>query len=438
MFDILSSKMLSAIKGVNKESHITEKNSAEIIRQIRMSLLAADVNFKVIQKFITNIKDEIINTTISHTTSPEQQVIAIVHKEIQDLLGNEISPLTMNHAPTIVLMVGLQGSGKTTTSAKLANLLKKKGYTGMIIAADIYRPAAIEQLQTLGKQINVPVYERGEKNPVEICTDGIQHAIEQKYEYVIVDTAGRLQIDENMMNELKQIVKKINPHEVLIVVDGMTGQEIINVAAEFDRNVKLTGTIITKLDGDARGGAALSIRSITNIPIKYIGMGEKIGELSEFHPKRMADRILGMGDIETLIEKAGEVMEEKSAKKIANKFLEGRFTLDDLINQLRQIKKIGKFSAIMKMIPGAPKLTKDQKDLAEEKLENMEILVNSMTMEERQNPKLLEYASRKKRIVKGSGKSIQDYNKLLKEWKVMKEQSKNLKSMFSKQGNKFF
>lgn len=441
MFDFLEKRLQKTINNLNKKTILEENDINEITREIKLSLLEADVNLLVIKSFINNVKSKIIGSELIGKLNPGQQMVKIVHQELIDILGKETKEIKLqNNLLNKIVMVGLQGSGKTTSTAKLAAYFRKskKASKILLIAADIYRPAAIDQLKTLGKQIDIDVYEEGiNVKPQIIVENGLKKAYDEKYDLVIIDTAGRLSINEELMNELVDIKKIAKPNEIFFVLDAQAGQEIINVAKEFDKHLNLTGAIITKLDSNARGGAALSISYLLNKPINFIGTGEKINNLDVFHPKRMADRILGMGDVLSLVEKMEEVIDKDKAKKLGNRLFSGSFDLDDLLQSLYQIKKMGSLSKLIKLIPGVKGIDTSKIQGAEAKIKLFEILISSMTMQERKNPKLLKNASRKNRILKGSGRTAQEYNSLVNEFeqmsKKMKEMTKNMKM-----GNGFF
>ncbi|WP_322908331.1 signal recognition particle protein [Mycoplasmopsis felis] len=437
MLDFLEKRMQKTIEKISKKITLNEADILEIMRDIKLALLEADVNLKVVKEFISKVKEKALEEKIVGKLNPSQHFIKILHNELISILGSKTQELKIDKKPYIILMTGLQGSGKTTATAKLAYYFKKKKMIQkpLVVAADIYRPAAVEQLVTLAKGIQIDYYEQGVNLPVnDIINNALIKAKENNNDLIIIDTAGRLSIDEPLMNELKEVKKISKPDEVLFVADSLSGQDIINVAKTFNENLKLTGTIITKLDSDARGGAALSLRYILNIPIRFIGTGEKVSNLDLFHPERMADRILGMGDVMSLIEKAQDVIDEDKATKMVHKMFSGDFTLDDLLEQIKQVKNLGKFSKILKMLPGnlSSKISEDQIDKAEEKMYVFQILMSSMTKRERMNPKLLKQASRKERILKGSGRTAQEYNKLISDYesmvKRMSEMSKNFKS----------
>ncbi|WP_322912947.1 signal recognition particle protein [Mycoplasmopsis felis] len=437
MLDFLEKRMQKTIEKISKKITLNEADILEIMRDIKLALLEADVNLQVVKEFISKVKEKALEEKIVGKLNPSQHFIKILHNELVSILGSKTQELKIDKKPYIILMTGLQGSGKTTATAKLAYYFKKKKMIQkpLVVAADIYRPAAVEQLVTLAKGIQIDYYEQGVNSPVnDIINNALIKAKENNNDLIIIDTAGRLSIDEPLMNELKEVKKISKPDEILFVADSLSGQDIINVAKTFNENLKLTGTIITKLDSDARGGAALSLRYILNIPIRFIGTGEKVSNLDLFHPERMADRILGMGDVMSLIEKAQDVIDEDKATKMVHKMFSGDFTLDDLLEQIKQVKNLGKFSKILKMLPGnlSSKISEDQIDKAEEKMYVFQILMSSMTKRERMNPKLLKQASRKERILKGSGRTAQEYNKLISDYesmvKRMSEMSKNLKS----------
>jgi signal recognition particle subunit SRP54 len=427
-FESLSDKFQLIIKKLKGETRLSEKNMDDMLKEVRVALLEADVNFKVVKEFSNHVKEVAIGQKVFDKLNPGQMVVKIVHDELENLLGSDESKLQLsNNGPTVIMLVGLQGSGKTTTAGKLALLLKKKyGKKVLLCACDVYRPAAIEQLTTIGKQIGIDVFSLGTNvDPVIISEKALEKAKNEHYDVLIIDTAGRLQIDDKLMNELVNIKNNVNPNEILLLVDAMAGQDAVNVALSFNEKLKLTGVVISKLDGDARGGAALSIRKLTGVPIKFAGVGEKISDLDEFHPDRMADRILGMGDIMTLVEKAQSEMDEKEMKKSVNKMMEGQFGLDDMLSQLKQVQKLGSLGGLARLIPGMPKLTEEQKQKAEKEMRDTETIINSMTMEERRNPSILKN-SRKVRIAKGSGMSNMDVNKVLKKYEQMKQASKML------------
>ena len=426
IFEGLSEKLQETFKKLRNRGKLNEKDVKAILKEVKMALLEADVNYKVVKNFVKKIQERAIGHEVMESLTPGQQVIKIVNEELTELMGGQKSELLIsNKPPTIIMMVGLQGAGKTTHSGKLARMLKQKGKSPLMIAADIYRPAAIKQLQVLGERIDVPVFSMGDqKNPVDIVKAGIKHANSQDNDIVIVDTAGRLHIDEAMMDELKSIKKKIKPQEILLVVDAMTGQDAVNVAENFDKALGIDGVVLTKLDGDARGGAALSIKAVTGKPIKFTGMGEKLDALEEFHPDRMSSRILGMGDVLSLIEKAEVNLDEKKAKELEEKIRKNEFTFDDFLEQMQQVRNMGPLDQIMGMIPGmsgAKQLKNLQVD--EKQLDHIQAIISSMTSEERRKPELIK-GSRRRRISSGSGTSTQEVNRLLKQFKQTKKMMK--------------
>lgn len=430
-FESLQDRFQGIIKKLRGQSKLTESNMDEMLKEIRMALLEADVNFKVVKEFLNNVKTKAIGQQVFTKVSPSQMIVKIVHDELEELLGADTSEIHFEiNKPTIIMMVGLQGSGKTTQAGKLAKLFKKKfAKKVLLVACDVYRPAAIEQLKTIGKQIDVEVYSKGDKeNPVQIAKEAVAKAGLEKFDVVIIDTAGRLQIDEILMQELVNIEQEIHPTECLLLVDAMAGQDAVNVANAFNEKLTLTGMIMSKLDGDARGGAALSIKHLTGVPIKYIGVGEKIDDLEIFYPDRMADRILGMGDVVSLVEKVQEEIDEKSAKKAANKMMSGTFDLNDMLAQMEQINKLGSLGGILKLIPGLPKISEEDQEKAAKQMVKTKAIINSMTMEERKNPDILKN-SRKLRISKGCGMNPSDINRLLKQFEQMKVQMKEMNRM---------
>lgn len=415
--------VISKIKGAGK---ITEENIGEIIREIRIALLEADVNYKIVGEFINNVKEKALGEEVKKSLKPSDLFVKILRDELIELLGKEEVPLITDKKPTIVLMVGLQGSGKTTTVGKLGNIVRKKyGKKPLFVACDVYRPAAIDQLKTLGKSLNIPVYGEENNNPIEIAKNGIQYAKENNCDYILIDTAGRLHIDENLMDELINIKNEINPTEILLIIDAMMGQDAINVIKSFDEKLPLTGCILTKMDGDTKGGVALSLRHLTNVPIKLIGDSEKLDGLSEFVPARMADRILGMGDIVSIAEKASEIIDEEETLNTAKKLKKGNFDLEDFLTNMKQIKKLGPLENIIKMLPGARKMGLNNINIDPKQLARVEAIILSMTIEERRKPEILK-ASRKQRIAKGSGTSVEEVNRLLKQFEQMKIMMKQI------------
>ena len=424
MFNNLTEKLNSAFKVLKGQGKITEINVAETLKEVRRALLEADVNFKTAKEFTSNVKNKAIGQNVLTTLNPGQLMVKIVKDELTTLMGESSEGINLSESFSIVLMSGLQGSGKTTFSGKLASfLIKKKSKNPLLVACDVYRPAAIEQLKIIGEKIGVEVYfDDEEKNPVKIAQDAVRYAKEKGNNLVIVDTAGRLAIDEKMMNEIKDIHQAINPQETLFVVDSMTGQDAVNTAKAFNEILNFDGVILTKLDGDTRGGAALSIKSVVNKPIKFIGTGEKMDAIDVFHPERMADRILGMGDIVSLVEKAQDLYDEKQARILNKKIAKSQFGLDDFLDQIKKIKQMGNLKDMVNMIPGASKAMGDN-EIEEDSFKHIEALIYSMTPKERSNPKIID-VSRKKRISKGSGLEIQELNKLLKQFEQMSKMMK--------------
>lgn len=431
MFENLSDRLERSFKILKGEGKITEINVAETLKDVRKALLDADVNFKTAKTFTETVKEKAIGQNVLTALKPQQLMVKIVHDELTALMGGSSVDINLKGSPAVILMSGLQGSGKTTFSGKLANLLKtKRGKRPLLVACDVYRPAAIEQLKVLGEQLSVPVFsDEAQKNPVRIAEDAIKHAKQMGYDVVIVDTAGRLAVDEQMMNEISAIKKAINPQEILFVVDSMTGQDAVNTAKEFNDRLDFDGVILTKLDGDTRGGAALSIRSVVNKPIKFVGTGEKMDALDVFHPERMADRILGMGDIVSLVERAQEQYDEEEARRISKKIAKNQFDFEDFMSQIQQIKKMGNIKDLASMIPGVGKQLKDI-DIDDDAFKGIEAIIHSMTPYERRNPSSLN-GSRKNRIAKGSGTTIVDVNRLLKQFDQM---SKMMRMATVKQG----
>ena len=436
-FEALQEKFSRIVKTIKGESKLTEKNMEAMLKEVRIALLEADVNYKVVKVFVSNVKEKALGQQVYTKLNPSEMVIKIVKDELVELLGSDRSELAYNkNKPTIIMLVGLQGSGKTTTAAKLANLMKNKLKKKVLLAAcDVYRHAAIDQLAQLASEVKVDLVNMGDKvNPVDIALKAKEKAYNDHYDVLIIDTAGRLQIDEPLMEELKNIKEKVKPDEILLLTDALAGQDTVNVAKTFNDTLGLTGDIMSKMDGDSRGGAALSISYVTGVPIKFIGTGEKITDLDIFYPERMAERILGMGDVLSLIDKVQENIDEKEAKKAVNKMMGGKFTLDDMLDQMKQVKKLGSLKSLMKLIPGAPKISDEQFKLVEDEMKNFEVIINSMTKEERENPEILKN-SRKCRIAKGSGKTNADVNRVLKKYEEMKKQTKLLKEM--KKGGRF-
>lgn len=428
MFESLGDRLQNVVSKIKGYGKITEDNISEITREIRLALLEADVNYQVVKEFISTVKEKALGEEVAKSLKPGEQFVKIVKDELVELLGGEKKDLNINGNPATLMLVGLQGSGKTTTISKLANYLRKKyKKKPLLVACDIYRPAAIDQLKQLGKELNIPVYDEGTNNPVNTVKNAINYAKENNLDYVLVDTAGRLHIDTELMEELQNINNNVSMDEILLVVDSMTGQDVINVINGFNEALPLTGAILTKLDGDTRGGAALSIRHLTNIPIKFIGVSEKMDGLEEFYPERMATRILGMGDIMTMLEKAESVIDEESAMKAAKKMEKGTFDLEDFLEQLHQIKKLGPLENIIKMLPGTKKMGLNNVSINPKDLAHIEAIIQSMTPKERKNPEILK-ASRKIRIAKGSGRSVEEVNRLLKQFEEMKKMMKMMKN----------
>jgi signal recognition particle subunit SRP54 len=432
MFESLSDRLQGVFQRIGNRGRLTEKDIDEAMREVRRALIEADVNLGVVKEFIAAVKERSVGSEVLKSLSPGQQVIKIVNEELVTLLGTDQVPLARaNQAPTIIMLVGLQGAGKTTHAAKLGVHLRKAGQTPLLIAADVYRPAAVNQLQALGKQINLPVYDEGTgESPLKIVEHGVRVARDKGNATVIIDTAGRLQINEQLMQELVDIKNLVKPHEILLVADAMTGQEAVNVAREFNEQVGLTGVIMTKMDGDARGGAALSIRRVTGVPIKFLGTGEKIDALEAYYPDRLASRILGMGDVLSLIERAQSQFDENEAKALEKKVLSGKFDLEDFLNQLQQVKQMGPINQLLEMIPGLGAAARKQDiQVSDDDLKQIEAIIRSMTSEERRNPQLIK-GGRRKRIAKGSGRQIHEINELLTQFKQMQK----MMSAFGKGG----
>ena len=426
MFESLGDRLQNALHKIKGYGKITEDNISDMMREIRLALLEADVNYKVVKEFTNNVKEKALGEEVASSINPGDLFVKIVKDELTELLGGESEPLNMKGDPAILMLVGLQGSGKTTTAGKLANFLRKKhSKKPLLVACDVYRPAAIDQLVQLGKQLNIEVYEEGKKDPVEIAENAIQYAKDNKFDYVLLDTAGRLHIDEELMNELDNIEKKVHPQEILLVIDSMMGQDAINVITGFSDQLPLTGVILTKLDGDTRGGVALSVRHLTNVPIKFIGVSEKLDGLDSFDPERMAGRILGMGDIISLVEKATETIDEQEAERTAKRMQQGKFDLEDFLSTMKQMKKLGPLENIIKMLPGAKKMGLTDVKIDPKQMAHIEAIVLSMTPQERKNPDIIK-ASRKTRIANGSGTSVQEVNKLLQQFDQMKKMMKQI------------
>ena len=428
MFENLSDRLQNVMHKIKGYGRITEDNISEMMREIRLSLLEADVNYKVVKEFTNNVKEKALGSDVNSKLSPGEEFVKIVKDELTELLGGDSVPLEVNGNPTITMLVGLQGSGKTTTIGKLANYLRKNyKKKPLLVACDVYRPAAIDQLKTIGKELNIEVYSEGKKDPVEITSNALEYAKENNFDYVLIDTAGRLQVDDTLMEELQNISSKVNPHEILLVIDSMMGQDAINVINGFNDKLSLTGVILTKLDGDTRGGVALSVRHLTHLPIKFVGISEKMDGLSEFHPDRMASRIIGMGDVLSLVEKVSSEIDEKDAEDLVKKMGKGTFDLEDFLKQLNQIKKLGPLENLIKLIPGAKKMGLNNVKIDPKQMAHIEAIVLSMTPYERAHPEVLK-ASRKKRIADGSGMQVSDVNKLLKQFEEMKKMMKMMQN----------
>lgn len=444
-FEGLSERLQSTLSKMRGKGKISETDVKEMMREVRLALLEADVNFKVVKQFVNDVKERAVGQDVMKSLTPGQQVVKIVHEELSNLMGSDVVPITFSQKPpTVVMMVGLQGAGKTTTTGKLANLIRKKhNRSPLLVAADIYRPAAIKQLETLGKQLDLPVFSLGDQvKPEEIVTKALEYAKTNHHDFVLIDTAGRIHIDETLMGELENVKTIAKPNEIFLVVDSMTGQDAVNVADSFNEKLGITGVVLTKLDGDTRGGAALSIKAVTGAPIKFVGLGEKLDALEPFHPERMASRILGMGDVLSLIEKAETQMDQDAAKELESKIRDASFTFDDFIEQLAQVKNMGPIDELLSMLPGAGKM-KGLKNVQidEKQLDHVEAIIRSMTKHERANPEVLN-ASRRKRIAKGSGRSIQEVNRLIKQFddmkKMMKQMSGQMKGKKKGLGLPFF
>ncbi len=428
MFENLSERLERSFKLLKGEGKITELNIADTLKDVRRALLDADVNYKVAKQFVDDVRAKAIGQNVLTAVKPGQQMVKIVYEELTALMGGDLVDVNLKGNPAVILMSGLQGSGKTTFSGKLANMLKtKRKRHPLLVAGDVYRPAAINQLQVLGEQINVPVFtEEGNKNPVDIAQKAIKHAKSAGFDTVIIDTAGRLAVDEEMMNEIEAIKKAVEPQEILFVVDSMTGQDAVNTAYEFNQRLDFDGVVLTKLDGDTRGGAALSIRNVVNKPIKFIGLGEKIDAIDAFHPSRMADRILGMGDIRSLVERAQAQIDEEEARRMQKKIAQNKFDFEDFLSQIQQIKKMGNLKDLASMIPGMGKVLKNI-DIDDNAFKGVEAIIRSMTPKERQNPQIID-GSRRKRIATGSGTSIQEVNRLLKQFEDTRKMMKMMNS----------
>ncbi len=426
MFEDLTAKLEATLKKIRGHGKLTEKNIAESLKEIRRALLEADVNYRVVKDFVERVRQKAVGEQVLRSVTPGQQIVKIVHDELIELMGKSRAEIKMaGIPPTIVMLAGLQGSGKTTFAAKLANFLRKKGHHPMLVAADIYRPAAIRQLQVLGKNLNIPVYAEDSRDAVAICKHAVKAAREQGRDVLILDTAGRLHIDEEMMQELERIKAELKPQEILFIADGMTGQDAVTAAKEFLERLDFDGVVLTKMDGDARGGAALSIRAVTNRPIKFLSVGEKPDAIEPFYPDRLASRILGMGDVVTLVEKAQEAIDVEEAKKLEKKLRKEEFTLEDFYAQLQQIKKMGPLEQILSMIPGIGKQLKNV-PVDDKAFVRVEAIINSMTPEERRRPQIIN-GSRRRRIAAGSGTRVQDVNQLLRQFEEMRKMIKRMK-----------
>jgi signal recognition particle subunit SRP54 len=443
MFESLGDRLQAVFDGLKRRGKLTEADVDKAMREIRLALLEADVNFKVVKSFVERVRERAVGHEVMQSLTPGQQVVKIVHDELINTLG-EPGRLNLGlQSPAVIMLVGLQGAGKTTMAGKLALHLRRQGRRPLLVAADVYRPAAIDQLETLGRQIDIPVYSEGtDANPVKLAANGVNYAKAQGLTTVILDTAGRLNIDEMRMDEIRALKQKLQPAETLLVADAMTGQEAVRVASDFNNAVELTGLIMTKIDGDARGGAAISMREVTNVPIKFLGTGEKLSAIEVFHPDRLANRILGMGDVMTLIERAQDTLDQEEAQRAGQKLMEGDFDLDDFLKQMQQIKKLGPIGKLMEMIPGMNQAMKDvDMSNAEQDLKRIEAVIQSMTPYERRNPKIIK-ASRKRRIATGSGTSVQEVNGLLRQFREMQTMMKQLrkgrgKGLASLLGGKF-
>ncbi len=426
MFEYMGDRISNAIKNIRGMGKITEDNISDAMREIRMALLEADVNYEVVKEFVRNVKEKALGMEVSKSLKPDELFIKLVKDELVSLLGTDYVPLETSKNPTIVMMVGLQGSGKTTTVGKLSNMLRKKYKKNpLLVACDVYRPAAIEQLETIGRELNIKVYSEGKNNPVDIVKNALEYAKENKHDYIIIDTAGRLHIDDKLMDELVNINSIATPNEILLVIDAMMGQDAINVIKGFNDKLPLTGAVLTKMDGNTKGGVALSVRHLTNIPIKFLGTSEKMDGLSEFYPERMAERILDMGDILSIAEKVNDVINEDEAKDLTKKMQKGKYDLEDFLTNLKQIKKLGPLENLLKLIPGARKMGLNNININPKDFAHIEAIILSMTPYERRHPEVLKN-SRKLRISKGSGRSVEEINRLLKQFEQMKTMMKQM------------
>ena len=426
-FENLSEKLGAVFKKLKGRGVVTEKDIKESMREIKLALLEADVNYKVVKDFVAKVSERAVGADVLESLTPGQQIIKIVNDELTALMGSENTRIEFSKNPTVVLMAGLQGAGKTTFCAKLAGFMRKKhNKRPLLVACDIYRPAAIKQLQVVGKQLDIPVFEMGtDTTAVKIAKSAIEHAKAHGNDFVIIDTAGRLHIDDELMQELEDVKAAVNPDEILLVIDAMTGQDAVNIAENFNNRLEISGVIVTKLDGDTRGGAALSVKAVTGKPIKFCGVGEKLSDIEEFHPDRMASRILGAGDVLSLVEKAQEAFDEKDALALEEKIRQNTFNLDDFLNQMQQMKKMGPLTSLLKMVPGIDHKALDNTNIDERKLDRVEAIIKSMTMAEREKPEIIN-ASRKKRIAAGSGNQVSDVNLLLKQFEQMQKMMKQL------------
>lgn len=428
MFETLSDRLEKVVKNIKGHGKITEDNIDPMLREVRLALLEADVNYQVVREFTSKVKEKALGEEVKKSLSPGEMFVGIIRDELEDLLGGEAAPLNLSGNPATLMLVGLQGSGKTTSIGKLANFLRKKhSKKPLLVACDVYRPAAIDQLKQIGKELNIEVYEEGKGDPVKISLNAINYAKENGYDYVLIDTAGRLHIDDVLMEELKNIKEEVHPMETLLVIDSMMGQDAINVIKGFNENLELTGVILTKLDGDTRGGVALSVRHLTNVPIKFVGVSEKLDGLDAFYPDRMASRIIGMGDILSIVDKANEVIDEKEAENSLKRMKSGKYDLEDFLKQMKQIKKLGSLESILKLLPGAKKMGLNNINIDPKDMAHIEAIVLSMTLEERRNPSIIK-ASRKQRIAKGSGRSVQEVNRLLTQFEQSKKMMKQVAS----------
>ena len=424
-FNSLSDKINGVFKKLRNKGRLTEADVKDAMREVRLALLEADVNYKVAKQFTATVTEKCIGANVMESLTAPQMVVKIVNEELTSLMGSEQARLkTSSKIPTVIMMCGLQGSGKTTHSAKLARLLKSKGHRPMLVACDIYRPAAIEQLKVVGAQVETPVFEMGTEKPEKIATEAIKHARDYGYDYVILDTAGRLHVDEELMAELKRITERVEVNNILLVVDSMIGQDAVNVAKAFNGILEIDGVVLTKLDGDTRGGAALSVKAVTGKPIMFAGVGEKLDQLEEFHPERMASRILGMGDVLSLIERAEQQIDQKKAEEAAQKLAENRFDMNDLLDQFQQIKKMGSLKSVLSMLPGMEKQLRDV-DIDDRQMLRVEAIIQSMTAKERRKPEILN-ASRRRRIAAGCGQTVEDVNRLIKQYEQMKKMFKQM------------